>query len=389
MLSLSSALRTAVCTGAVLSCGTALAQVQPVAFESFDFGTAGQGIGGQGSGSGWTNFWWSGNNQDDSVVATPGHDGIGSKAMVNLPNEPGSFRIVDIMPHQDLDDGTGLFGGDGSTMWFSYTLQDETPGGAVQNATYFAGLSLYIQLQGEFLFMGSPWMTEEWGIDDKNGNIYTVAGSNDDVRATIVTRVDWLAGDERVRMWIDPPVGNPTTTADIDVMVPDFRFNEIGFHSGGDVIDPLFSFDGINVEKGEPTGGPLGMNYCGPAIPNSTGFPGVISATGLPAVVSNSVMLSADQLPPGQFGYFLAGQTQGFFNPPGSSGIICLSGNIGRYNAAADIIQGPSGSLALDLMSIPVNPPTAVIPGDTWFFQCWYRDVGTSNFTDGLEIMFI
>jgi hypothetical protein len=31
----------------------------------------------------------------------------------------------------------------------------------------------------------------------------------------------------------------------------------------------------------------------------------------------------------------------------------------------------------------------AVLPGDTWNFQAWYRDVGgTNNSTDGVEITF-
>ncbi|MCP3917669.1 MAG: hypothetical protein GY711_19150 [bacterium] len=137
--------------------------------------------------------------------------------------------------------------------------------------------------------------------------------------------------------------------------------------------------------------GPIGTSYCGPAIPNSTGGPSTISANGTTSVGLNNVTLTADGLPPGEFGYFLAGQTQGFLNPPGSQGVICLSGNIGRYNSVADIIQGPTGDLTLDLTSIPVNPPQAAAAGDTWYFQCWHRDTNptsTSNFTDGVTIVF-
>ena len=133
--------------------------------------------------------------------------------------------------------------------------------------------------------------------------------------------------------------------------------------------------------------GPIGTNYCGPAVPNSTGSPGAISAIGSLSVAANDVTLTADQLPVGQFGYFLASESQGFFQPPSSSGFICLGGNIGRYNG--NIGQGPTFSLQIDLTSIPVNPPQAVMPGDSWNFQSWYRDIGnTNNFTDGLEIVF-
>ena len=74
--------------------------------------------------------------------------------------------------------------------------------------------------------------------------------------------------------------------------------------------------------------------------------------------------------------------------PPGSNGYLCLgTANIGRYNG--NVGQGPSFSLQLDLTSMPVNPPVAVQPGDTWNFQAWYRDVGNSNnFTDAVSIDF-
>ncbi|MCP3918795.1 MAG: hypothetical protein GY711_24880 [bacterium] len=135
----------------------------------------------------------------------------------------------------------------------------------------------------------------------------------------------------------------------------------------------------------------VGASYCDPAIPNSTGQPAVTCVTGSQTAASNDIRLLASSLPANQFGYFLAGQTQGMFMPPGSQGIICLSGNIGRFNAQSQIIQGPTGSLQVDLTSIPVNPPTAVQPGDTWNFQCWYRDSNpgtTSNFTNAVSVVF-
>ncbi|MCP3914079.1 MAG: hypothetical protein GY711_00810 [bacterium] len=133
----------------------------------------------------------------------------------------------------------------------------------------------------------------------------------------------------------------------------------------------------------------LGFNYCTPAVPNSTGDSGTMSVTGSGTVATNDVTLSARNLPPGQFGYFLVSRTQGSVQPPGSQGILCLSGNIGRYNAPAQIFTGPTGTLEIDLGTVPVNPPTAVLPGETWNFQAWYRDEGnTSNFTDAVSVAF-
>ena len=134
------------------------------------------------------------------------------------------------------------------------------------------------------------------------------------------------------------------------------------------------------------SGRTLSWSYCNSVI-NSTGLPGTMLALGSGQAVTNDVTLIASQLPPNQLGYFLTSQTQGFFMPPGSLGVICLGGNIGRYNG--NIGQGPTFSLQIDLTSMPVNPPQAVVPGETWNFQCWYRDIGnTNNFTDAVSVTF-
>ena len=143
--------------------------------------------------------------------------------------------------------------------------------------------------------------------------------------------------------------------------------------------------------KSLPTsgGGPIGENYCGPNIPNSTGLPGVLSGYGSERIVRNDVTVTASQLPPGQFGYFLVSRTEGFFTPPWPYGFICLAGNIGRYNG--DVGQGPSFSVQIDLNNLPTTDPGSqqTLPGETLHFQCWYRDVGNwFNFTDGLKITF-
>ncbi|MCP3917953.1 MAG: hypothetical protein GY711_20595 [bacterium] len=167
-----------------------------------------------------------------------------------------------------------------------------------------------------------------------------------------------------------------------DGLLDDLQVYE-GALSDGDVAF-LFSNPG-EVVTGS---GPIGNNYCGPAIPNSTGQAGTISANGSNNPSNNDLTLTASMLPPGQFGYFLAGQTQGFFNPPASSGIICLQGVIGRFNQVSQIISGPMGSISVDLTAIPTSPPVAVMPGESWNFQCWYRDGATNNFTDGINIQY-
>jgi hypothetical protein len=78
---------------------------------------------------------------------------------------------------------------------------------------------------------------------------------------------------------------------------------------------------------------------------------------------------------------------------PGSQGNLCLSGGIGRYNGnIMNTGNAGSFSLQLDLPNTPTpggNVP--VLAGQTWYFQCWFRDNNpgqTSNFTDGICITF-
>jgi hypothetical protein len=133
----------------------------------------------------------------------------------------------------------------------------------------------------------------------------------------------------------------------------------------------------------------LGARFCAPAVPNSAGHPALIHAFGSRAVVANDVTLVAAQLPPGASGYFLASLTHGFLNPPGSSGFLCLGGTIGRYVGPGQVVFGPVGRLVLDLSAMPVSPVRPVVAGESWSFQCWYRDgLQGSNFTDAVEIMF-
>ena len=133
---------------------------------------------------------------------------------------------------------------------------------------------------------------------------------------------------------------------------------------------------------------PISAPYCGPGAQNSAGLSATTRAYGSTAVAANDVTLVGEWLPPGEFGYFLASETQGFFVPPGSQGFLCLGGTIGRFSQPGQIIQGPGGMLAVDLTLMPVSPPMPVLPGETWHFQCWYRDGASSNLTDAVRVQF-
>ncbi len=143
--------------------------------------------------------------------------------------------------------------------------------------------------------------------------------------------------------------------------------------------------------------GNVGTNYCA-ANTNSTGATGVMSAGGSPVISLNNLTLTAGDLPNTSFGFFLTSLGQGFVaNPGGSQGNLCLGGAIGRYVGPGQIQNtGMTGeiSLLIDVTQVPTpNGPVAAIPGETWNFQAWHRDAvagsATSNFTDGLSVLFL
>ncbi|WP_419190622.1 LamG-like jellyroll fold domain-containing protein [Saltatorellus ferox] len=144
-------------------------------------------------------------------------------------------------------------------------------------------------------------------------------------------------------------------------------------------------------------GGALGANYCGPAPLNSTGASGRMLAAGSSITTNNNVTLTAHDLPRFSFGFFITSRMQGFAaGPGGSQGNLCLGGAIGRYVASGQIMNsGSNGAidLGINLSQTPQpNGLVQVLPGETWNFQCWFRDsvggAATSNFTDGLSIGF-
>ncbi len=153
------------------------------------------------------------------------------------------------------------------------------------------------------------------------------------------------------------------------------------------------TFNGFQLVRGTGT---LGLNYC-MATDNSTGGPSIMGASGSDVVSDQNFTLRATGLPANQFGIFVTSKTQAFL--PGingtSNGNLCLGGVIGRFNGTGQILaSGANGvfTLPLDLTRFPqANGFVSVMPGESWNFQAWHRSsVGLgSNFTDGLEVLFL
>lgn len=140
----------------------------------------------------------------------------------------------------------------------------------------------------------------------------------------------------------------------------------------------------------------IGQPYCD-ANANSTGLAASITARGSTFASDLDVSLRATELPQDAFAFFVTSRTQGFTaNPGGSAGNLCLAGTIGRYIGPGQVqSSGGAGQvdLTLDMTMIPTGSGfVSVMAGDTWNYQCWFRDAigdqATSNFTDGVELVF-
>ncbi|MCP5022764.1 MAG: hypothetical protein GY930_13445 [bacterium] len=143
--------------------------------------------------------------------------------------------------------------------------------------------------------------------------------------------------------------------------------------------------------------GSIGTIYCSPANLNSTIASAYIAATGSTDVADNDVALTVTQLPHNQLGYFLSSQDQTMIVVPGGSqGNLCVGGSSGLGRHLGTVQYSDSNGVmtaVLDLGQIPTQAggTTPVISGQTYNFQCWFRDfylVSTSNFSDAVSITF-
>ncbi len=222
-----------------------------------------------------------------------------------------------------------------------------------------------------------------------------------------------LIGNRLIRF--DPATGTSTTTIltgitggqviDIEIDCDGTAYvvgNDNAFYALDLATLGVTSLGNLGIPFGSitfklPADGPgaVGTNYCGPAVPNATGLPGAIRAFGTDAVADNDVTLVAESLPANQMGLFVTSRAQGVqMNLGGGLGTLCLGGSIARYNGSLGS-SGAGGSLSfsLDLPNTPMGLGTvAVMAGETWHYQCWFRDldagVPSSNLTDGLSVTY-
>jgi hypothetical protein len=149
----------------------------------------------------------------------------------------------------------------------------------------------------------------------------------------------------------------------------------------------------------QPAYGPCGahagmihsVDLCNPAVRNSSGWPASILACGSVSVSMNQVWFPIHLLPANTTGLMLnALRPASAWTPAGSQGNLCLAGSIGRYTANVFMTDslGNSG-LVIDLTQTPTpHGAVSIAAGETWYFQCWFRDGASSNFSNAVGIVF-
>ncbi|MCA9001122.1 MAG: hypothetical protein KDB61_04300, partial [Planctomycetes bacterium] len=139
---------------------------------------------------------------------------------------------------------------------------------------------------------------------------------------------------------------------------------------------------------------PFGDGVCSGAV-NSLGNLAWLEVLGSHRAARGLLRLRAGDLIPGQLVMFLVGESSGYVpNPGNSAGALCLGGRIGRFDGPGQI--GPADAaglveLSVDTGALPVTPSAPILAGESWTFQCWYRDTQPttqSNFSGAVEVLF-
>ena len=140
---------------------------------------------------------------------------------------------------------------------------------------------------------------------------------------------------------------------------------------------------------------PIGTTTACVANVNSTGETAQLTVSGNTAVSAGDVHLAATQLPAHSTALFVAASAQGNLALPGSNGVLCVSGSIGRFAGAGQVRTSDRFGfvdLPVDPMSLPNGPGfVAASAGETWYFQAWFRDddpAPTSNLTTAVGVLF-
>lgn len=161
------------------------------------------------------------------------------------------------------------------------------------------------------------------------------------------------------------------------------------------VVGRVFLFFGLGCNEYllEVSGScSIGASYCEQNA-NSTGDVARIQVAGSIFAADDDLSLAATGMPAAAPGYFTWSTATGITDLPAlglSDGFLCLGSGKGRFNATP-FVAGPGGSAYLQSIDTTMMPqgmgPIAIMAGDTGYFQGWFRDGTSNNFTDAVEVI--
>lgn len=230
------------------------------------------------------------------------------------------------------------------------------------------------------------WYSNDQGASP-NADVFVVEISNDGGSSWSLVESVGPDGTGTAGGWIQHVFSVTSILTPTAQMQMRFIASDLG--SGSIVEAAVDDFEISDVNCGDG----IGTLYCD-AESNSTGREATVLATGSAEAALNDLTLTVIDLPFLSSGYFIVSRDQGFVaNPGGSQGNLCVGSGTGRYLGQV----GNSGfvgsfSISVDTTAIP-QPSMSVpaLPGETWNFQCWYRDQNpgnTSNFSRGYSVTF-
>ena len=132
---------------------------------------------------------------------------------------------------------------------------------------------------------------------------------------------------------------------------------------------------------------PCGSNLCTATV-NSTGTWAHVGMTGSCVIANNDLTLTGGPVPnqPGLFIYSKSLQPE----TPLGNGLLCIGGASQIVRLPVQVASNQAHQRTLDFDDLPSNGP--ILPGETWYFQLWYRDPAASpsrfSVTDAIEITF-
>ena len=141
---------------------------------------------------------------------------------------------------------------------------------------------------------------------------------------------------------------------------------------------------------GDGTGGacPCGNpGRLGEGCANSTSHGSTLSAVGEPSVGFDSLILVAHHIPTGMSCLFFQGDTPVGDGVPFGDGLRCVGPPFVRLEVGFELGTGAA------LTQSPISITGGALPGQTKYYQCWYRDAGASpcgfefNLSNGVSVV--